>query len=326
MPTSSDGGSANLTILTQPPPLTAEYGRELLRRLRYRRGPQRRGGPPSVAASLFLGLRRAGVAFRADPPPSAIGGDVGVLSHVDTLGYAIRLKRGGKARWLVAGPNLVVAPDRNHGVLAAPEVDRVVVASSWVRDMFLSRAPGLRDRIVVWPSGVDEEVWSPASVDSELIADVLVYAKSGPPELLVESCAALDRAGLRYTILRYGGYRPVEYLALLHGHRWMLFLSESETQGLALFEAWACNVPTLVWDRGRCLFEDIDWPGASSAPYLATSNGRSFPEPTRLDEAIADMERSSFEPRRTILERFTARQTALEYARLFPAFVSGSQT
>ena len=273
-----------------------------------------------MASSLTLGLHRAGLEIRRDPSRARISEHIGVLSHVDTLRHAIGQRRERRARWLIAGPNVVVAPERSGRVLTAPEIDRVVVPSAWVRDMFLSRAPELRDRITIWPAGVDEEMWSPAARALAPIADVLIYAKSGPPDLLADCCRALAGAGLRYTILRYGSYGALEYRASLRAHRWMLFLSESETQGLALFEAWACDVPTLVWDRGRCVFEDIDWRGASSAPYLAPANGRSFREPSEVAAAIADMENSTFAPRQFVLEGFTALQTARQYARLFPPF------
>jgi hypothetical protein len=301
----------DITIMNEPPLLSVAAARQLLRTLRYRRGRQRAGGPPTVAANLRLGLDRAGIEYRFNPG-SRITSLVAVLSDADTLRWAIARRRVGRIRRLIAGPNFpqpAFLPD-----LSDPGIDLVIVASHWLRDLFVAQAPVLRDRVSVWPVGIDEQWWTPTN--GPPARDVLVYLKAHPVELASAVRQALDDARLSATVVRYGAHSREEYRELLRSHRWALFLSENEGQGIALLEAWSCQVPTLVWDPGSWILEDQRWDHASSAPYLTGRTGRVFRGIDDLNGAILAMETSSFDPRAEVLERFTAVRCAREFASL----------
>lgn len=266
-----------------------------------------------VARNLQIGLDRAGIPYRVDP-----GHDhtpwAGVLGDPDALQWAITRKRAGLIDWLVAGPNF--AQPALGPIIASPEIDRVVVASAWLRELYVAQAPELDERINVWPVGTDEELWVPATVPAE--RDVLVYSKAHPPELLEHVLEALRAAGLSWTVLAYGAHDATSYRRLLGRHHWALFLSQNEGQGIALLEAWSCNVPTLVWSPGHWELEGHTWDRASSAPYLSERTGVSFRDRSELPEAIARMMRGGFAPRSDVLERFTAAGCARAYRDLFP--------
>lgn len=286
-------------------------GRHVLRMLRYRRGRQRSGGPPTVAANLRLGLERAGIAYRMNPG-SHVSDRVGVLSDADTLRWAIARRRTGRIQRLVAGPNF--PQPAFLGALRDPAIDLILVASEWLRTLFLAQEPGLQGHVTVWPVGIDEQWWTPGS--SEHAADVLVYSKAHPPALLDAVVDHLRRAGLKATVLTYGAHARDRYRELLRSHRWALFLSENEGQGLALLEAWSCGVPTLVWDPGTWRLGNERWDRASSAPYLTDRTGHTFHGIEDLAASIDRMEDGDFEPRSEVLARFTAERCAREYAAL----------
>lgn len=288
--------------------------REVARWIRYRRGPQRVGGPVSVARSLRLGLQRAGIPFRSNVAVDRMTPLVGVLSHVDTLRLALALKRAGRIERLVAGPNLVVVPSHHGGILLSPEIDRVIVPSEWVRDVYVTYDSGLGDRIVVWPAGVDERTWCPAG---ERTREALVYVKDAPQDVTSVVLTALQAAGADPVVLRYGGHNAAQYLAALRACHWAVFLSTSESQGLALLEAWACDVPTLVWDPRPEVVHNGSAIRLSSAPYLTRETGRRFERVEDLPEAIAEMRSGRISPREHVLAHWTAEAAARRYAASF---------
>lgn len=280
-----------------------------LLRLRGRGGPR---GPQAVAASLRRGLTALGRPFELDPPRPAPGA-VGVLSSVDALREAIEWRRAGTAARLVAGPNLVVLPSDARELLTAPEVDLCVVPSEWVKELYEDDLPELRGRVAVWPAGVDAAFWSP---DGPPERRALIYRKLLPGHHnatdadLAAARAALERAGYAVEELTYGTFTLDAYREALRRAELLVFFSPTESQGLALVEAWATGVPTLVWDCGR-----LDYQGrtfrTSSAPYLSERTGAAFADAAGLDALLA-AERS-YEPREWVLEHMTDEICAAAY-------------
>lgn len=280
-------------------------------------------GPASVERNLLAGLRRIGQSFRLNPTESAVTPWVGVLSDPNgALPWAIRAKRSGPIERLVAGPNLVVVPDEYDRILTDPAIDLVITPCKWVSDFYAQIAPNLIGRLAEWPVGVDEDYWCPDPNSAGKIVDFLIYDKIGQAQnrLLVPAVLQeLAQRGLTFETLSYGDYDLAHYRYLLRTSRAMIYLTESESQGIALFEAWACDIPTLVWDRQLLEWKGYCMTGASSAPYLGPDCGLSFRDltglPGRLDKFEASL--SAFRPREFILRRFTLAQAAQAYVRLY---------
>ena len=93
----------------------------------------------------------------------------------------------------------------------------------------------------------------------------------------------MEKKGLTYVHLQYGHYEQQRFRTLLDRARGMLFLSESETQGLAYQQAMACNVPVLAWDNGfwlntiRLRYQN-EFVSASSVPYISRGMRRAVPD------------------------------------------------
>lgn len=325
-----------VTILTKLPVWSVDWlrprARERARLLRYwltqlgRRAAreERQSGPLTVERNLLAGLGRIGEPYRLNPPVWAITSSVGVLRSAAALRWAIAGKNRGCIQRLVAGPNLVITPREDGGILTAPEIDWILTPSAWVSRMYESICPALTGRIVEWAVGVDQDFWHPVEQKaSEEARDFLIYRKLQPDNMSVVEgvIEELQRRNLSYEVVPYGGYAPSEYRSLLQASRAMVFLSESETQGLALFEAWACDVPSLVWDRGRWQHPagTHEWTGASSAPYLTAACGLAFKDaddlPRKLDAFLNCCD--SYAPREFILAGYTLAHSASNYLKLF---------
>src|SRR4029077_7913349 len=99
-----------------------------------------------------------------------------------------------------------------------------------------------------------------------------------------------------------------EYRTLLDQAAIGVFLSAFETQGIALAEAWAMDVPTLVWDpRGEAQWRRHTFTSRASAPYLTPAPGRLWRTLDELEPALraAMADRAGFQPRRWVLAHMT---------------------
>ena len=283
------------------------------------------GGSKVVQYNLTSGLTQLGQSFKLNPPAYLVTPLVGVLSNTDALRWAIIAKRQGKIRYLVAGPNLVVTPQEQNGIICASEIDLVVTPSRWVSDHYLSMAPMLAGKLVEWPVGVDTEFWAPDPTISrqDRAGGWLVYDKTqsgGSVErnMVVE---ALSQKGEHVTWIVYGKYKPEEYRKKLQSAKAMIVLSPSESQGIAMFEAWACDTPTLVWDRKMMEYKGMIFksPSVSSSPYLSNESGRSFQNAENFLHSLIEFEKclDNYIPRDYILRNYTLRKAAENYIGLF---------
>ena len=283
------------------------------------------GGPKAVRHNLLVGLKQTNCPFLFNPLEIDVTPWVGVLSDpTGALSWAIRAKREGRIRHLVAGPNLVVTPAEHAWILTTPAIDLVVTPSKWVSEMYLDFAPNLAGRLVEWPVGVDERYWRPEQEASSKKMDFLVYDKIRMPQnraLVSAVTTGLAQRGLSFEMLEYGTFEQKNYRQKLRTCRAMVYLTETESQGIALFEAWACDVPTLVWDQRLWEWESYQTENASSAPYLTPKCGLRFRTPAefsaQLDEFWTHFD--SFTPREFVLDGFTQSQSAKSYLKLFEA-------
>jgi len=164
------------------------------------------------------------------------------------------------------------------GLLASVEVDLCLVPSEWVRDLYQLFAPALSGRIAVWAAGVDTRRWIvPSKPFSREHPVVLLYVKNGMCNgEIAELNELLLRMGFKVARLAYGAYDATEYLNLLGMADLCVFISASESQGIALQEAWSCDKPTWVFDPGYWSDPSGSTYTASSAPYLTDDCGHRF--------------------------------------------------
>lgn len=214
---------------------------------------------------------------------------------------AIEAKRKGLCDRLIVGPAIVVDVHDSDNILLSQEIDAVIVASDLVRDIFEAAEPLLVGRVQVWPAGVDPEYWKPAAAERR---KVLIYDKRRP----VDSDAIdgfLRSAGLDTIVLRYGSYALSDYKAALNEAFACVVLGGSESQGIALAEAWAMNVPTFV---SRYDFDKATQTRCSAAPNLTDQTGAFWDDEDQLASLLTDVSR--YRPRQWIMENGTDRLSA----------------
>lgn len=205
-------------------------------------------GHYGVTRSLVEGLSKLGVDFNYNPRKDRdVGGAVVVLSGIDSLQQAIGFKQAGKIQKLLAGPNLMVRALEYNNILSSREIDVCIVPSEWVKTAYEEDAPDLVGRIRCWYAGIDAGYWQP-DAGRRKERQVLVYWKTEPEDFYKSVKKLLKGRGWETVRLVYGKHSREEFKATLSGSVFAVFISRSESQGLALAEAWAMDVPTLVWN------------------------------------------------------------------------------
>lgn len=289
-------------------------------------------GPEAVLSSLRRGLAELGVPFSVNSWRRANRAEaVGVLSGVGVLEEGIRRRSGAEGTRLLAGPNLVTLPSHEAELFCRPEVDVVLVPSPWVKALYESDLPELEGRVEVWPAGVDADFWKPRPAPGGAAAAAggraILFVKEGvgqpnaSPALVAAARRTLEAAGLSVVELRYGAYSRREYLTTLQAADLMVAFSASESQGIALAEAWSADVPTLVWDQGALCIDGVEYE-TSSAPYLSVMTGAPFKTESELKGAVELFLESAgtmFAPRDWVTSNLTDEICARRYWELATA-------
>ncbi len=284
-------GNSRITILTE----------------RIGAGSNKIAGHYGVTRSLLNGLKRLGVDFVYNPISANLVTDTVVaLAGIDTLENAINLKRQGKIKKLFAGPNIIVMPYNHNYIIASKEIDVCIVPSEWVGHLYQMDAPSLNDRIRVWPAGVDDNYW--VSSNNRLDTNkVLVYWKTESYDFCKNVETILSSYGWSPIILKYGSYNNETYKKLLNSVSFAVFISTSESQGLALAEAWAMNIPTIVWNPKKFSYEGKSFNFGSACPYLTKYSGQDWENFDEFKDIISKIKNQLplFSPRKWVLENMT---------------------
>lgn len=279
----------------------------------------RYGGHVAVTRSLLRGLQTCDVPYNYNPVSIAdIGDVVVVLSGVDALRQAIHLKKQGRIKKLLAGPNIVEMPTEHDNLLASPEIDTCLVPSDMTATIYERLTPALIGRVVPWYVGIDETYWDlPTQRRSLTDKNVLVYWKNAPKIFCLEVERLLIRYGYQPIRIVYGGYTKDVLRDALQDSIFAVFLSITETQGIALAESWAMDVPTLVWDPE---IEHYYLRGVqtTAAPYLSDKTGARWKELGELEALLRQLDTAvhAFSPRSWVMEHMTDRIAAQKLVQL----------
>jgi hypothetical protein len=259
---------------------------------------------------------------------------VHVVSGAGALRQAIEQKRLGKIQKLMAGPNISALPHDDDAVSVAPEVDRILFASTWIQRWFESLDASVADRAAIWPSGVDLRAWCPHP-DRTVQVDFLVFEKldiwtvplaAEHRDLSQRVQSRLTARGYSFEVLRYGDFHQEEYLQALGRCRAMIYLSLQETQSIAIAEAWAAGVPVLAWSCGRAGWRGQYFAGASSCPYGDERARLLFPGHREFESTLEDfqsrLDTGRFQPRAYVARELSVQATTRRYLDVWREFLA----
>ncbi len=279
-------------------------------------------GPGKVFRNLVRGLEKIGQPYVVN---KALACTRHLWVHSDLRALVELPRRGTKN---VLGPNLVLLPQDLPTRRTFPNSLYLqpcpFPVSMWQIQGF-TQCP-LRS----WPVGIDTDEF-PARAQVPQNAPVLVYFKERSPEELEQVLTALQRCGMDCQVIRYGSYTQSDYLAALQTCSFVVWLGRQESQGIALQEALATNVPILVLDatslfqqfppeKPRQLFPShLESVRTSSAPYFDERCGIKVDSLDHLEESLALMreELHTFTPGEFVRENLSLEKQAREFIGFF---------
>jgi hypothetical protein len=270
----------------------------------------------AVTRSLITGLINANFKFSYNPQKlQQITKTCLVLSGRESLKSAIYYKKVGVIQNIIAGPNIVVIPSEFNKLIAHQAVDLCIVPSQWVKDLYLKDEPSLFGRIEIWAAGVDCNFWDKkrgAIKKWRNFKKVLIYIKNIEETVISSYENLLYNLGYVVKKIYYGQYSQQEYLNSLNSVDVAIFFSKSESQGIALFEAWATDTPTLVWNYGEWVSPKGVTYKASSAPYLSNLTGSFFSDLDQFQKILNNFDEISLEydPRKWVCQYFSDEKSA----------------
>ena len=266
-------------------------------------------GPEILRNNLIRGLKQNLISININPNIRDIFRNCLILDDVDALKKIINLKKNKKNIKIIAGPNLMIMPDEYNKVLYKKEINKIIVPCKWVKKKYLEVSKNkLKNKLSIWPSGVDHNYWKPGKNKK---IDFLIYSKFIKNNEIFNQCIDyLKTKKFKIKVLKYGGYNAGKYLNLLKQTKNAVFFSQSESQGLAYFEAWSTNVPTLVYNPNE-KYRSSYKTKAHSCPYLNKKLGDEFKTFSAFKIKLKlFLKNKSFNPRSEILNKYTLNKAA----------------
>lgn len=262
-------------------------------------------GSLRITQDLMQALEKENVTLLSKHDRGTTANQAVVFKDVRNLYWAVQEKKAGRISRLMAGPFVATMPFEYNSILLDPNIDGLIFLSTWHRDLFLKEATSIPKKTYIWYAGVDAKKWMPST--NAIRNKILIFVKQVPDENLKFVIRELERRNLDFNLIRYGNYTTAEYYAALDQAYFVIFLHMTETQGLATFEAWSMNRPTLHWNPGKMPFLGKSYLGASSCPYINDENGLDFKNwdtfSVQLDKML--LRWSTLNPRKEILEKYT---------------------
>lgn len=281
------------------------------------------GGQVKVFQNLVKGMDRIGYPYVVNRRLDACEK---LWIHDDTRALPL-IKRLPPQIKVVVGPNLYVMPrDMPKGL----DLRRAIYLhpSDWAADFWRTRGFDLC-KLRAWPVGIDTDMFAPTPSGDR--KHVLIYHKHRDPAELDKLKNTVDRLGIEHEIIVYGEYKQEEYLRQLAQSKYVIWHGCHESQGIALQEALACDVPILLWDiatleqfwtgGGGCYRfndEEKQFP-VTAAPYFDRTCGIKIWSIEELEPAIHRMESewSTFQPRAFVVKNLSLEKQARELLDFF---------
>lgn len=188
---------------------------------------------------------------------------------------------------------------------------------NWNKQGFETEWPSMMMACEPFPYGIDTARCAPDPT-TEKTLDCVVYFKDRDPAIYDQVERALKAKGLKYTVFRYGSYQDADYVAALKKARFMVVVGRHESQGFAIQEAMARDIPLLVLDvnsmheeyaHGRFVYSYLPDKKlyASAVPYWSDDCGIRIFKTDHFAFALETLRTSleTFAPRKFIEDNLT---------------------
>ncbi len=158
---------------------------------------------------------------------------------------------------------------------------KIVTASESAKNTMLQIAANKinSDKLLVLPVGInsESEILNFAKRNKTVNNDCLIYFKGRSKEELDLITNYLEIRKIDYKIFEYGKYKNSEMINYAKTSKFGLVLGRTESQGIAINEMMATNLPLLVFDSTKNAYEGGVYEG-TTVPYWDKSCGEVIKE------------------------------------------------
>jgi hypothetical protein len=136
---------------------------------------------------------------------------------------------------------------------------------------------------------------------------ILVFIKNN--NKLINPCLNyIKKKGYKFKLIRYGFYAKEYYYNMLNRSILMIYFGGTESQGIAMQEAWSMDVPTLVLKKNFFFYNKKKYL-ASSSPYLTSSCGFFFKNFKQFTSKFKLIINSKLYPRNWIIKNMSQKKS-----------------
>ena len=220
---------------------------------------------------------------------------------------------------VLLGPNLVELPDDIPKFRKQiPEKSIYLHPSKWTKQLW--KAKGFEEcPIEVWPVGIDTYLFKEIKRNREKVK-CLVYFKNRKKSELKYCIEVLNQSNIDYEIIQYGNYNESDFFKALNNCNFGIWIGSSESQGIALQETLATNLPLVVIECDNSLKTTNNKQiKLTSVPYFDMRCGRVLGDIIELDERCLRkfiVKLDQFSPREYILENLSLEKSTKQFISL----------
>jgi hypothetical protein len=226
----------------------------------------------------------------------------------------------------IFGPHLMVLPDKDEllKINATMYNNAIYIQpSKWAADVWMGVNDVIPIKVFSFPVNID--IFKPNDdIEQSEKTEVFIYYKNRSPQELEFLENFLRNNQISYKIFAYNAkYDQADYIKTLQHSKYGIWLGRHESQGFALEEALACNVPLLVWNVKSMNQEygyDYDNIPATSIPYWDSRCGEFFYEKEELHHAHAlfleNIEKNVYSPRDYIVENLSIEKCTSHFSEM----------
>jgi hypothetical protein len=282
-------------------------------------------GPGKVYHNLIQGLEKLRI-------PYVINANLDYCEYLWIYNDATALKKLAGLNpeiKVVVGPSFILPRQVDAQLAVGLSRALVLQPSLWTKEMIMSWGWDFCP-IDVWPVGIDLKRFAPIGTVRDT---VLVYFKQRDLVALTTVEKILKEKNIRYEVIVYGKYDEKQYQSVLARTTYIIWLGRQESQGIALEEALAMNVPMIVIEptalgdwapankKDQRLFtpQELKYAPVTAAPYFDERCGLKIEKLSELPKAVVHMQNTygTYQPRAYIQDNLSLEKQAQAFIDLY---------
>ncbi|MAU54952.1 MAG: hypothetical protein CMC29_03965 [Flavobacteriaceae bacterium] len=167
---------------------------------------------------------------------------------------------------VIIGPLYNIKQDEKINSLAReyPFIKKLVASEIAYKNSSEINSNYLKESTVICPSGIIDKktVLENLSFENRNSKCLIYYKKRENHELKLV-LDLLDNNNQSYDVFEYGKYNNRDLIEAAKSYKFGIIINGTETQGFAIQEIMACNLPLLVWNKTVNYFNNLELSGTS---------------------------------------------------------------